>query len=179
MTTPYLGEIQILGFNFAPYQWAVCAGQLMPISQNTALFSLLGTTFGGDGRSTFGLPNYGGNAACGSGRGPGLAPRTVGESFGSETVSLLQSEMPSHNHNLNLHGQKDQDLRHGVPATGDALLLPGNVKATPFAAQTSPTVNFAPTMIGITGQGIPHENRQPLLALNFCIALAGVFPQRP
>lgn len=179
MTTPYLGEIQIFGFNFAPYQWAICAGQLMPISQNTALFSLLGTNFGGDGKTTYGLPNYGGSAACGQGQGPGLTQRMVGESFGSESVTLQQSEIPSHNHNLNLHGQQDQSLRHGIPANGDVMLLPGSVNAKPFVAQANANTNFAPSMIGVTGQGQPHENRQPLLALNFCIALAGVFPQRP
>lgn len=179
MTTPYIGEIQIFGFNFAPYQWAICAGQIMPISQNTALFSLLGTNFGGNGSSTFGLPNYGGTTACGQGQGPGLTQRTVGESFGSESVTLLQSEIPLHNHNLNLHGQPNESLRHGVPATGDVLLVPANASVTPFVAQTSPNTNFAPSMIGVTGQGLPHENRQPLLALNFCIALAGQFPQRP
>lgn len=179
MSTPYIGEIQIFGFNFAPRQWAVCAGQIMPVSQNTALFSLLGTNFGGNGQSTFGLPNYGGSAACGQGQGPRLMPRVVGESFGTEAVSLLPTEMPMHNHNLDLHGQRDQSLRHGVPAAGDALLPPGGTTATAFAAQASPNVNFAPTMIGMAGQGLPHENRQPFLALNFCIALAGTFPQRP
>ena len=179
MTTPYIGEIQIFGFNFAPYQWAFCAGQLMPISQNTALFSLLGTRFGGDGKSTFSLPNYGGTAACGQGQGPRLSPRMVGESFGSETVTLVQSEMPSHSHELNLHGQTDQGQRHAIPANGDFLLVPGSTNTTPFVAQTSPNTNFAPTMIGATGQGLPHENQQPFLALNFCIALAGDFPQRP
>jgi microcystin-dependent protein len=179
MTTPYLGEIQIFGFDFAPQQWANCAGQLLPIRQNTALFSLLGTMFGGDGKTTFGLPNYGGMAACGQGQGPGLTQRQVGESFGTETVSLLSTEMPAHNHNLNLHNQPTAGLRHGMPAAGDALLLPTNVEVKPFVAQPSPNANFAPTMIGFTGQGLPHENRQPLLVLNFCIALTGVFPQRP
>src|ERR1700758_2466732 len=122
MTSPYIGEIQIFGFNFAPYQWATCSGQLLPISQNTALFSLLGTNFGGNGQSNFQLPNYMGNAACGQGQGPGLTPRVVGDSFGSESVTLLQTEMPTHNHSMNLHGQQDPTLRHGVPLTGDAVL---------------------------------------------------------
>lgn len=177
MTTPYLGEIQIFSFPFAPTQWAQCSGQIMPISQNPALFSLLGTNFGGDGKTTYGLPNYGGSAACGQGQGPNLTQRNVGESFGSETVQLLQSEIPQHNHALNLHGQQDQSLRHGIPASNDFLLVPGS--AGPFVSQPSPNVNFAPNMIGVSGLGQPHENRQPLLALNFCIALYGVFPQRP
>jgi microcystin-dependent protein len=177
MTTPYIGEIQIFGFNFAPYQWAACNGQIIPISQNTALFSLLGTNFGGNGQSNFQLPNYQDSAACGQGQGPGLTARTVGESFGTDNVTLLQTEMPAHNHSMNLHGQTDSTLRHGIPLAGDAVLLPG--QATPFVAQVSPNTNFAPTMIGVMGQSQPHENRQPLLALNFCIALTGVFPSRP
>jgi len=177
MTTPYIGEIQIFGFDFAPYQWATCSGQLLPISQNTALFSLLGVNFGGNGQTNFQLPNYMGNAACGQGQGPGLTSRTVGETFGTESVTLLQSEMPAHNHSMNLHGQQDASLRHGVPVAGDAVLLPA--QATPFVPQASPNAGFAPNMIGITGQSQPHENRQPFLALNFCIALVGVFPARP
>jgi microcystin-dependent protein len=177
MTTPYLGEIQILSFPFAPAQWATCSGQILPISQNTALFSLLGTNFGGNGIQTYGLPNYGGTAACSQGQGPGLTPRDVGESFGSESVTLLSSQMPQHNHALNLHGQQTPSLRHGVPATNDFLLVPGN--AGPFASQPNPNTSFQPNMIGVTGQNLPHENRQPLLALNFCIALYGVFPTRP
>lgn len=179
MTTPYIGEIQIFSFNFAPYQWAMCAGQILPVSQNTALFSLLGTNFGGNGQNTFGLPNYGGSAACGQGQGPGLTQRVVGESFGNEAITLLPAEMPLHNHNLNLHGQPTESLRHGIPATGDFLLVPATATVTPFVSQSTPNTSFAPTMIGLTGQTLPHENRQPLLAMNFCIALAGQFPQRP
>lgn len=178
MTVPYVGEIQIFGFTFAPLHWATCAGQLMSISQNTVLFSVLGTSFGGNGSTNFGLPNYGGNAACGQGSGNGLTPRVMGESFGSPTVTLLQSEMPMHNHNIALHGQQDQSLRHGIPANNDVMLVPGNVNATPFVAQPSPNTGFAPSMIGLAGQGQPHENRQPLLAMNFCIALTGQFPPR-
>jgi microcystin-dependent protein len=177
MTTPYIGEIQIFGFNFAPRQWAMCSGQIMPITQNAALFSLLGTNFGGNGTSTFGLPNYVGNAACSQGQGGGLTQRIVGESFGTQSVTLQQTEMPMHNHNMNLHGQQDPTLRHGIPLAGDAVLLPA--QATPFVPQATPNTSFAPNMIGITGQSLPHENRQPLLALNFCIALAGQFPARP
>lgn len=176
MTTPYLGEIQIFSFPFAPNQWAMCAGQILPIQQNTALFSLLGTNFGGNGTSTYGLPNYGGNAACSQGQGPGLTQRDVGEVFGSESVQLLQSEIPQHNHALNLHGQQNQSLRHGIPASNDFLLVPGS--AGPFVSQANPNIGFQPNMIGFTGQSQPHENRQPLLALNFCIALYGVYPTR-
>lgn len=177
MTTPYIGEIQIFGFNFAPYQWAICSGQIMPITQNAALFSLLGTYFGGNGTTTFSLPNYVGNAACSQGQGAGLTQRIVGESFGTQSVTLLQTEMPAHNHVMHVHSQADVSLRHAVPLAGDAVLPP--TQATPFVPQTAPNTSFAPNMIGFTGQGLPHENRQPLLALNFCIALAGQFPQRP
>ncbi len=177
MTTPYLGEIQIFGFNFAPYQWATCSGQMMPITQNTALFSLLGTHFGGNGTSNFGLPNYVGNAACSQGQGAGLTLRAVGESFGTQSVILQQTEMPAHNHSMHVHSQSDVSLRHGVPLAGDAVLPPA--QATPFVPQVAPNTSFAPTMIGVTGQSQPHENRQPLLALNFCIALVGQFPARP
>lgn len=177
MTTPYIGEIQIFGFNFAPYHWATCSGQLMPIAQNQALFSLLGTYFGGNGTSNFGLPNYVGNAACSQGQGAGLTQRIVGESFGTQSVTLQQTEMPAHNHSMHLYTQPDASLRHAVPLTGDAVLSP--TQTTPFVPQVAPNTSFAPTMIGFTGQGQPHENRQPLLALNFCIALAGQFPARP
>jgi microcystin-dependent protein len=177
MTTPYLGEIQLFGFTFAPYTWATCSGQLMPISQNSTLFSLLGTNYGGDGRSNFGLPNFLDNASCSQGQGPGLTPRTVGESFGEAGVSVLASQMPSHNHALNLYRQTVPAQRHSVPLANDGVLLPGS--ASPFVPNVAPNTTFAPTMIGVTGGGQAHENRQPFLALNFCIALQGVFPQRP
>ena len=177
MTTPYLGEIQLFGFTFAPNQWAICGGQLMPISQNSSLFSLLGTNYGGDGRATFGLPNFLGNASCSQGQGPGLTDRTVGEAFGEDGVSVLSTQMPAHNHQVNLYRQTVQAKRHGVPLANDGLLLPGT--AGPFVPGVAPNTTFAPTMIGLSGGGQPHENRQPFLALNFCIALQGVFPQRP
>lgn len=177
MSEPFLGQIQMFGFNFAPKNWALCAGQLMPIQQNTALFSLLGVNFGGNGTTIFGLPNFQGMAACAQGQGPGLTERFVGETFGSETVPLQANQMPAHNHSANLFAQRDQTKRHGTPQSGDALTVPNAV--SPFTANSVPTGSFPASMIGSGGGGQPHANQQPYLALNFCIALAGVFPQRP
>lgn len=176
MSEPFLGQIQIFGFGFAPAHWAQCAGQILPLSQNTALFSLLGTLYGGDGKTNFGLPNFNGSAACATGQGPGLTQRELGVPFGSETVSLLTSEMPAHNHGFNLVNQAAAK-RHGVPVSGDALSAPGSYK--PFATNATASGNFPATVITPAGDGQPHANQQPYLAMNFCIALSGVFPQRP
>lgn len=177
MSDPFLGEIQIYGFNYAPYNWAMCQGQLMPIQQNTALFSLLGTTFGGNGTSNYQLPNYTDNIACGQGTGPGLSPRVMGETFGSDSVTLLINEMPNHTHGARIYNQPDTAHRSGIPASGNALITP---ESSPILAAT-PTVTstFPLTTVGAAGGGLPHENRQPYLTLNFCISLSGVFPQRP
>jgi microcystin-dependent protein len=177
MSEHFLGEIQIFGFGFAPYQWAQCSGQIMPLSQNTALFSLLGTNFGGDGRTTFGLPNFSGSAACGVGPGPGLTERIIGETFGSETVTLLPTEIPQHSHAFNIYNQGVAAKRHGIPVAGDALSAPGTV--TPFAAGTIPSGTFPAQMVQPTGGSQAHANQQPYLAMNFCIALQGTFPARP
>lgn len=177
MSDPFTGEIQIYAFTFAPYNWAMCAGQLMPIQQNTALFSLLGTTFGGNGTSNYQLPNFIGNAACGQGAGSGLTPRTMGETFGSDSVSLLYNQMPTHNHGATIYNQPTQANRTGIPATGDAVITPENVQI--LAATATPNINFPVQTIGSTGGGQAHENQQPYLTLNFCICLSGVFPQRP
>ncbi|MGF6418913.1 microcystin-dependent protein [Stenotrophomonas sp. AN71] len=177
MSDPYLGEIQIYGFNYAPYNWAMCQGQVMPIQQNTALFSLLGTTFGGNGTSTYQLPNYANNIACGQGSGPGLSPRVMGETFGSDTVTVLTNQMPNHTHGARIYNQPDSAHRSGVPATGNALITPESspiLAATPTVTSTFPPITVLPA-----GSGQPHENRQPYLTLNFCICLAGVFPARP
>lgn len=177
MSDPFIGEIQIYGFNFAPYNWAMCQGQLMPIQQNTALFSLLGTQFGGNGTSNYQLPNYIGNAACGQGQGIGLTLRTVGETFGSDTVTLLSGEMPVHTHGARIYNQPTTANRSGIPASGDAVITP---ESTPILATTT-TANtiFPPQTIGPAGNSQAHENQQPYLTLNFCISLAGTFPQRP
>lgn len=178
MSDPFLGQMQIFGFNFAPNGWAFCAGQIMPISQNTALFSLLGTIYGGDGKVTYALPNFQGAAGCAVGQGPGLTNRDLGETFGSESVTLITNEMPMHSHGFNVYNQSDASKRHGTPVSGDALAAPGSI--TPFVAGTPPVSgNFPATMVMPAGGSQPHANQQPYLSLNFCIALSGVFPQRP
>ena len=177
MSDPFIGEIQMYGFNFAPNQWAMCQGQLMPIQQNTALFSLLGTTFGGNGTSNYMLPNFVGNAACGQGQGIGLSQRVVGETFGSDTVTLLSTEMPAHVHGARVYNQTDPTKRTGIPGTGNSLTVPQTTG--PFTNTNAINTAFAPQTIGVTGNGQPHANQQPYLALNFCISLAGTFPQRP
>jgi microcystin-dependent protein len=176
VTDPFLAEIRIFAGNFAPSGWALCNGQLMPITQNTALFSLLGTTYGGDGRVTFGLPNLGGAAPLQQGQGPGLTERVLGERAGEQTVTLLSSEMPSHTHPPN------------ASSAGGDLNTPGNAVWAPAAigkvsaniySTAAPNVAMSPQTIGSTGGNQPHNNMPPYLCLTFIIALQGIFPQRP
>lgn len=174
MTEPFIGEIQLFGFNFPPYRWASCDGTTLPIQQNTALYSLLGTSYGGNGQTTFQLPNFVNRAATAPGQGAGLTPRVLGEAFGSNTVTLTQAELPSHSHPLTIYNQNDASKRSGTPAAGNYLGLP--TTGTPFVATSTPNTQFSPSMIAPSGAGQPHENRQPYLATNFCIALQGVFP---
>lgn len=173
MAEPFVAEIRIFPFNFAPTGWAFCNGQLLPISQNTALFSLLGTTYGGDGKSTFALPNLQGNAPMHPGQGPGLSLHDLGESAGSETVTLLNSEIPSHNHTLGA-----QNVPLGGITSGAGATL--NRPASGFLYDmTSPQLTaMAPQSLGIAGGDLPHNNMMPYLTLNFCIALQGIFPPR-
>ncbi|RAN75787.1 microcystin-dependent protein [Bacillus sp. SRB_336] len=173
MTTPYVGEIQLFGFNYAPYQWAFCNGATMAIQQNTALFALLGVQYGGNGQTTFQLPNLVGRAPCSQGQGPGLTQRSIGENFGENSVALLSTQMPAHTHGLTLFRQGDTSKLSGTPANGNALGMP--TKVSPFAADAQANAPFA-NSIGPAGGGQPHENRQPYLAVNFCIALQGAFP---
>jgi microcystin-dependent protein len=172
MSDPFLAEIRIFPFSFAPKGWALCDGQLMPISQNTALFSLLGTTYGGDGKSTFALPNVQGSAVMHPGQGPGLSLHDLGETGGSTTVTLLVSEIPSHAHTLNA-SQADGGDRSPSSERFASGIGGVNMYAPP-AALTS----FAPDMAPPAGGGLPHNNLQPYLTMNFCIALQGVFPAR-
>ena len=174
MTTPYLGEIQVFGFNFPPYGWASCNGATLQIRQFTALFSLIGTQYGGDGVNTFQLPNFTGRAPCGQGQGPGLTPRTMGETFGSNAVTLGINEIPNHTHQVNVYRQPTAALQHNTPLTNDGLITIGGTSA--FVPSAQPNTTLAPATIGVIGSGLPHENRQPLVALNFCIALQGEFP---
>lgn len=174
MSDPFVAEVRIFGFNFAPVGWAFCNGQTLPISQNTALFSLLGTTYGGDGKSTFALPDIQGNVVLGMGQGPGLSLRDEGETGGSETVTLLASELPVHTHPINcapnpppsVAPAPDPTQTFGRSNGGQVWTAPANLG--PMNANT-----LAPS-----GGNQPHNNLQPYLTLNFCIAMQGVFPPR-
>jgi microcystin-dependent protein len=170
---PFVAEIRIFPFTFAPRGWAFCDGQLMVITQNTALFSLLGTTYGGNGQSTFALPDLRGAAAMHPGQGSGLTPRTLGETGGTDFVTLLDSEMPAHTHGLRAYNDVGENRIPGptealARSTGGQLYAPFG-PATPMALQSLPPA----------GGGLPHNNMQPYLTLHFCIALQGVFPPRP
>jgi microcystin-dependent protein len=167
-----VAEIRMLGCNFAPTGWATCDGQLLPISQNTALFSLLGTYYGGDGKSTFALPNFEGSAAIGQGQGNGLSQRFLGETSGEQYVTLLSSEMPVHNHNL-----MASPLPANVSSPGPAASLARATGGSGYHAMDTP-VGLDQTAVGITGGGLPHNNLMPYLVMNFCIALQGIFPPR-
>jgi len=174
---PFVAEIRIFPFNFAPKGWAFCDGQLLPISQNTALFSLLGTTYGGDGKSTFALPDLQGSAAMHPGQGPGLSLYDLGQTGGTQFVTLLQSEMPAHQHNVGM----------ATTANGNSLTPVGSTWATTPSGRGflfvyhpgPPTAKMLADSILPAGGSLPHNNMQPYLTLNFCIALQGVFPARP
>lgn len=173
MADPFVAEIRIFPFNFAPKGWAWCDGQLMPLSQNTALFSLLGTTYGGDGKSNFALPDLQGRGPMHPGQGPGLSLHDLGETGGSETVTLLESEIPAHSHGMMANGGfngTNNDPANEVFAKGDAGLLP----YAPSGALTA----MADVAIAPAGGDQPHNNMQPYLTFYFCIALQGVFPPR-
>jgi microcystin-dependent protein len=174
MAEPFLSEIRIMSFGFPPKGWALCNGQLLPISQNTALFSLLGTFYGGDGKSTFALPDLQGNAPMHTGQGPGLSERFLGETSGSQAVTLLESEIPFHTHAIqaaNFPG----DIQAPTAAVALARSAGGNAYQT-VAIQN--LVSMAPETLAPAGGDQPHNNMQPYLTLNFCIALQGVFPPR-
>jgi microcystin-dependent protein len=174
MSDQFVAEIRIFPFNFAPKGWAFCDGQLLPISQNTALFSLLGTTYGGDGKSTFALPNLQGCAPMQAGQGPGLSLRDLGETAGEQSVTLLQTEMPVHTHTALATG------------TGNSNSPVGNAWSSGqkgFGAVYAPSVpasnvQMSPVALSISGGNLPHNNMMPFLTLSFCIALQGIFPPR-
>jgi microcystin-dependent protein len=169
MSEPFLGEIRTFGFNFAPQGWAMCAGQLLSISQNTALFSLLGTFYGGDGRTTFALPDLRGRVGLNMGQGPGTSSYQLGEVSGSETVTLTTGQIPAHEHAVNANANPFTSNRPGdhAPAQGGA-----------YASAPDGFTTLNAGTIGPAGGSQPHTNIQPFLCLNFCIALQGIFPSR-
>jgi microcystin-dependent protein len=174
MADPFVAEIRIFPFNFAPKGWAWCDGQLLPLSQNTALFSLLGTTYGGNGKSNFALPDLQGRAPMHPGQGPGLSLHDLGETGGSETVTLLESEIPAHSHST-----VGQSSTANLNDPGGAVVARpfggGNLYKTPSGA---PLVSKAPESLAPAGGDQPHNNLMPFLTFYFAIALQGVFPPR-
>ena len=180
MSDPFVAEIRIFAFNFAPTGWAQCNGQLLPISQNTALFSLLGTFYGGDGKSTFALPNLQGMVPTNQGQGAGLQDWFLGEVQGTQTVTLLVSEMPLHSHNL-----QAESANATSPDPSNAVLAKGRYStgaqsgAVAFYQTAAPNSQMNFNALGITGSSFPHNNMMPYLTNNYCIAMQGVFPPRP
>jgi microcystin-dependent protein len=169
---PFVAEIRIFGFNFAPTGWATCDGQVMPISQNTALFSLLGTAYGGDGKSTFALPNLAGAAPMAAGAGPD-GQHYQGDMSGSPTVTLISSEIPFHSHSLSVstRNASEKDPTNQALATGQGIGM--------YGPNNQPTTTLAPQALAISGGSQPHNNMMPSLTFTFCIALQGIFPARP
>ncbi len=172
MSEPFIAEIKIFAGNFAPRNWAFCDGQLLPIAQNTALFSIIGTTFGGDGRTTTALPNLQGRAPMHPGRGPGLTERRLGQKNGYGTVALTDTQMASHTHTQRA---SDRRARNESP---DATVTFGDAGETTFAAGSSSTSNMAQDAVGQSGGSQSHNNQQPYLTMNYIIALQGLYPSR-
>ena len=175
MSEPFLAEIRIVAFNFVPQAWAFCDGQILPISQNTALFSLIGTSYGGNGVSTFALPNLQGSAPMSSGTGAGLTPRVIGETGGETAVTLLTSQMPTHSHAVNCDaatGTASSPIGGVWAATKKGKNAVNHYAAAPNGTQMNPQC------LTLLGGNQPHNNLQPYLTLNFIIALQGIFPSR-
>ena len=176
MSNPFVAEIRMFAGSFAPKGWALCDGQLLPISQNTALFSLLGTTYGGDGRVTFGLPNLMGTAPMQQGQGPGLSLRDLGETGGEPNVTLLTSEIPTHNHTVSAFDGSGEVTTPDGALWASAMI--GRAGTNMYSNQ-APNVVMNPMTTTITGGSQPHNNMPPYLCVTFIIALQGIFPQRP
>ncbi len=176
-SNPFIGDIVAVGENFCPRGWASAEGQLLSIASNTAMFSLLGTTYGGDGRTTFGLPDLRGRVGMGQGNGPGLTPRSQGQRFGTEAIVLTTTQLPSHSHDVyanNLDGNK--------PGPGNKLLAaapPSGTGSETIYSNQGPTVQMSSQMIANTGSSQPFNVQDPYLVMRYCIALQGVFPSRP
>ena len=179
MSEPFLGEIRMVGFNLNPRGWALCNGQLLAIAQNSALFALLGTTFGGDGATTFGLPDFRGRGPVGMGNGPNLTPIVQGEQQGVEQVTLLQNQMPAHTHQLAVGGASNEPVN--VPSNVNNVLAAsggGQGNATIWSTALNQPVMLNPSQVGSAGGGQPFAVRNPYLGTNFIIALEGIFPSR-
>ena len=172
-TLPFIGEIRSFGFDFAPNGWSICAGQLLAINQNTALFSILGTTYGGDGRTNFALPDLRGRMPRHSGQGPGLADVSLGEVSGSESVTLQATEMPVHGHGV----MASADLASDASPAGKVMGAKGRGGVDVYAPAGNP-VALAPGAVANAGATQAHENMQPSLTINYCIAQFGIFPSR-
>jgi microcystin-dependent protein len=172
MSDQFLGEIRMTGFNFAPYGWALCNGQLLPISQNTALFSLIGTYYGGNGIDNFALPNLQSRVPIHQGQGVGLSPYVLGQNGGFENVTLTTQQMPQHNHMVNTNNGLGSTTR---PANA---LLAATSSDKPYTTSASDGSTLNPSAISYAGNSQPHNNLQPYLCINFCIALQGIYPSR-
>jgi len=171
MSEPFIGQISMFGFSFPPRGWAFCNGQTLPIQQNAALFSLLGTTYGGNGQTTFQLPNLQSRTLIGMGQGSGLTPRDLGEIGGAEAHALTANELPQHNHTL----QASSAAATGAPAANSDFAAQPSV---PVYRGGTATTALSPTSVTSSGSNQPHPNIQPCLTVNFCIALVGIFPSR-
>lgn len=176
MSEPFVAEIRIFAGNFAPRGWAFCDGQLLPIANNTALFSLIGTTYGGDGRSTTALPNLQGRAPMHPGRGPGLTSRRLGQRIGAETVTLNEAQIPSHHHTG--RASSSRGAAGAGPNNTASLSAAGFGDTLYHSDTTSNLVDMASEALSTTGGGQAHTNLQPFLVMNFIIALVGLYPSR-
>lgn len=179
MTQPFIGEIQIMGFNFNPRGWAFCNGATLPISQNTALFSLIGVIYGGNGQTTFQLPNFAGRAGMSQGNGPGLTPTSLGQSGGVQSVTLTTNQIPNHGHTLTCGVPTTPTPAQQTPIPGPTALLGQSGPNSTYSDVATPAVAFNPAAIATYGASQAHENRQPYLGLNIVIALQGIYPSFP
>jgi len=181
MDQPYIGAIVLFAGNFPPRGWAFCQGQILAIATNTALFSILGTTYGGNGQTTFALPDLRGRTPVGQGQGLGLSPVSLGEVAGVESVTLITSQMPQHNHLMQVNTSAPADQvspANNFLAAATGTYGPDSVTVNTYAATSTQNATLAATSISIAGGTTPHENRQPFLGLNYIIALQGIFPSR-
>jgi microcystin-dependent protein len=175
MSSPFIGEIRLFGGNFAPQGWAFCSGQLLPIAEYDALFSLIGTTYGGDGQTTFALPDLRGRVPVHQGQGPGLSARVMGEAGGSETVALGTAQVPPHVHVLTV---STLGATAGTPISNVPAAAASGTTTKMYAAAAATPTNMASAAVSHVGDGFPHENRMPYLAVSFIISLFGIYPSQ-